>query len=558
MYKYKDKDMTKRIKIILLSIIILGSFFLRTYQINQIPPSLNWDEVSIAYNAYSILKTGHDEWGQFLPLHFKAFGEYKLPAQVYASIPGIIIFGLNEFGVRITPIIYGTLTVLLLFLLVWKMFENYYVALLSAFLLATSPWHIQLTRASFESSFSVFWILLGFWLLVKGFQNSKWLILSAIPLSVSIYTYNSARVFTPLFLAIILFLYRKTWWKFRKAVLLASIIFIGLMLPLIPFYLSGEGNARYKLVSITDEAGLIPRINESRGFSQLPPLIAHLVHNKVSYISFYFVRNYLVHFTPQFLFISGASHTHHNVQGMGELFKFQAPFILIGLYFLIKKKNQWRWMIMAWLLLAIVPVATTNDSIPNALRTLIALPVYQILTALGLYYFIFLVKKRPKLLMVSLVIILGVALIEFGIYLNQYYNNYPLKYSRDWQYGYKQVVNYIQENQNKYDEIIFSRTYGEPHIFTLFFLNYDPGKYQTNPHLERFSSHDWVWVLSFDKFYFPDLGDPGTTYQDIIAQNPNKRLLFIGKSGDFPTEKNKLLTVNFLNGQPAFVVVENQ
>ena len=59
----------------LLLIFIIGlSFFLRIYKVTSVPPSLNWDEVSIAYNAYSILKTGKDEWGDFLPLHFKSYG----------------------------------------------------------------------------------------------------------------------------------------------------------------------------------------------------------------------------------------------------------------------------------------------------------------------------------------------------------------------------------------------------------------------------------------------------------------------------------------------------
>src|SRR3990167_5517173 len=107
-----------------LSFVIVLAFFLRFYKITQIPPSLNWDEVAIGYNAYSILKTGKDEWGQFLPVHFKSYGEYKLPAQIYASIPGIAVFGLNELGVRITPVVYGTLTVLLLYFLTRALFGS--------------------------------------------------------------------------------------------------------------------------------------------------------------------------------------------------------------------------------------------------------------------------------------------------------------------------------------------------------------------------------------------------------------------------------------------------
>ena len=147
--------MSKRIFAILGLVLILA-FFLRFNKVTEIPPALNWDEVSIAYNAYSILNTGKDEWGVFLPIHFKAYGEYKLPAQIYASIPGIAFFGLNELGVRITPVVYGTLTVLLMFFLGRAIFQSSLVGIFAATLLAISPWHIHLTRASFESSFAVF------------------------------------------------------------------------------------------------------------------------------------------------------------------------------------------------------------------------------------------------------------------------------------------------------------------------------------------------------------------------------------------------------------------
>src|SRR3989344_3494255 len=126
--------------ILFLILIVAIAFFLRFYKVTEVPPSLNWDEVSIAYNAYSVMKTGKDEWGVTFPVHFKAYGEYKLPAQIYVSIPGIYLFGLNELGVRITPVIYGTLTVLAVFLLAKELFLSNTVGLLAAFLLSISPW----------------------------------------------------------------------------------------------------------------------------------------------------------------------------------------------------------------------------------------------------------------------------------------------------------------------------------------------------------------------------------------------------------------------------------
>ncbi len=542
-----------------LFLIVIAAFALRFYKVTEIPPALNWDEVSIGYNAYSILKTGKDEWGQFLPVHFKAYGEYKLPVQIYASIPAIAIFGLNELGVRITPVVYGTLTVLITFFLARALFQSELLGLIAAFLLAISPWHIQLTRASFESSFSVFWVELGIWFLIKGFSNKRWLIFSMIPFAISTFTYNSTLIFTPLFLFVILLVFHKTFIKMKRTILIAAIIFMILLLPETPYLLSGNRSSRYKLVSISDDAGLIPRINQNRGNSKLPQPLPRLVHNKITYIAFYFTENYLAHFTPQFLFISGAPHKQHNVQNMGELYLFQAPFLLLGLYLLFKRKNRHRYLLLSWILLVNVPVATTNDSIPNALRTAIANPFYQLITALGILEMInWLRNKNISLKIGALVVSIVILAVSLNYYFYQYYVVYPASFSRDWQYGYKQVVDYIGQHQNDYDLVVFSRYYGEPHMFTLFFLNYDPAKYQNNPNLDRFETFNWVWVLKFDKYYFPDLGDPGTHYADIIKQNPGKKILFIGKPGDFPADKQKLLTVDFLNGNEAFEIVDSK
>lgn len=542
---------------ILLIVIILIAFLLRFYRVTEDPPSLNWDEVSIAYNSYSILKTGRDEWGEALPLHFKAYGEYKLPAQIYTSIPAVAVLGLNELGVRLTPVLYGTLTVLILFFLTKTLFQNSAVGLLASFLLSISPWHIQLTRASFESSFATFWIVLGIWLLIKGFNDIKWLIISMFPLALSIYTYNSARVFTPLFIFALVVVYKKNFLKIPKFTILSLFTFFILLTPLLPFYLSGEGSSRYKLVSITDDPGLIPRINEQRESSDLPGFLPRLIHNRVSYISASIVKNYLAHFNPSFLFISGAPHKQHHVQGVGEMYLFQLPFVILGLYWLFKRNYKFKWLIILWVLLSIVPVSVTNDSIPHALRTLIVAPVYQIITALGIYFAYLFLKKRNLFIARLSLFCLGVVItVSVVLYLYNYYSIYPREYSRDWQYGYKQVVNYIKQYYDEYDVIVFTRHYGEPHMFVLFYLGYDPVKYQNSPNLIRFETYDWVRVLRFDKFYFPDLSDEGTRFKDIVSQNQGKKLLFIGKPGDFPKEHHRLKEISFLNGDLAFEIVE--
>ena len=165
-------------------------------------------------------------------------------------------------------------------------------------------------------------------------------------------------------------------------------------------------------------------------------------------------------------------------------------------------------------------------------------------------------KQKTNLPVASYLGSFIVVSVSVSLYLNNYYNVYPKLYSRDWQYGNKQVVDYIANHSNEYDQVVYTRTYGEPHMFTLFYLKVDPAKFQNDPKLFRFETYDWIRVLRFDKFYFPDLGDTGTHFEDIVRENPGKKILFIGKSGDFPKDKQRLLSAKFLNGDDAFDIVE--
>ena len=105
--------MTKPSRFILFVVVVVA-FVLRVYGIGNDPPALSWDEVSIGYNAYSILRTGADEHGRMFPIDaFKAYGDYKPPIPIYLTVPSVFLFGLSEFAVRVPVAIMGTLTVLL-------------------------------------------------------------------------------------------------------------------------------------------------------------------------------------------------------------------------------------------------------------------------------------------------------------------------------------------------------------------------------------------------------------------------------------------------------------
>ena len=96
------------VTLVFLTIVIFASF-LRLYKLGEVPGSLDWDEASLGWNAYSLFKTGTDEYGKALPVSIRSFNDFKPPLYVYAAIPTTAIFGLNEFSVRLPSAIAGIL-----------------------------------------------------------------------------------------------------------------------------------------------------------------------------------------------------------------------------------------------------------------------------------------------------------------------------------------------------------------------------------------------------------------------------------------------------------------
>ncbi len=67
----------------LLGLILVLALFLRIWQLDRVPPSLFGDELDVGYQAYSILKTGRDYMGNFLPIDIQSFAEYRTPLFIY-------------------------------------------------------------------------------------------------------------------------------------------------------------------------------------------------------------------------------------------------------------------------------------------------------------------------------------------------------------------------------------------------------------------------------------------------------------------------------------------
>lgn len=511
------------------------------------PPSLNWDETSLGYNAYSILKTGKDEWGRMFPISFEAFGDYKLPGYIYTLVPFIAILGLNEFATRLPSAIAGILSVLFLYLLVKKLTNQVSWALLSMALLAISPWHIFLSRIALEANLALFLFILGLYFFALGLKKSSFIIFSAICFGLTIFTYNSARVFIPLFILSLFVIFKDELVKFEfKSLIFSSILFIFISTAAV-LAIFQDSSSRYFWVAIVDQ-GAINHLNESRASAELPTFITNLVYNRYSYFLQHFTLNYLSHFSTEFLNLKGGTNYQFSLPNSGLMYIFEFPFLIFGLVKLFNRKKT-SLIFLLWLFLAPVSSAITREA-PHALRSIFMLGVLQILVGLGIYNFLELIKKYrfrfSRVIYVSIPLFFIVGLVFF---LYQYYVLYPQKYSQSWQYGSKQISLYIDKNKDKYQKVFITKKYGEPHIFYLFYNQYNPGKYQNNPTLVRYEKTNWRWVDGFDNLVF--LND----WEVVEKVKLEKNALLITTPNNFPEGSQILESVYFLDGDKAFDIV---
>ena len=568
-------------------LVIFIALLLRLWNFTGNPPSLNWDEVSLGYNAYSILESGKDEWGKTLPIIFQAYGDYKLPVYVYVLAPFVSVFGLNEFSVRFPSVLAGTLTVALTYLIVKKLFSRNdktskellgydltetqvnMLALISSFLVAVEPWSLFLSRPALEANLALCLFMTALYLFLRALSSFKYLPYSLLVFGLSVWTYNSYRIFTPLFLVLLFLLYKKELSDILKRKVLTVFCLLLTLLFFLPMFIQmivGVGQERYKKVAIIDD-GAIGQIVMLRDRYNFNPLVERLVFNRPTYFAYNFSKNMISHFSYKFLFGQGGSNYQFNIPNFGLLYKIDLIFLVVGIFCLIKKRSRTSTLLLMWLLLAAIPSSITREA-PQVLRSITVLPVPMILSSFGLVLtFKYLYKGKWGMLLAIVVTALYFVILfaSAGRYFTTYFNEYRKDYSWSWQYGYKQVIGYAKNNYEKYDRIIVTKKYGEPHEFFLFYLKWNPSSYQNDKNLIRFKQSDWFWVDRFDKFVFVNDWDiPKEEWQPFIMESGKEdvdcrsiRCLLITSPGNFPKTWNKLDTVNFLDGKPAFEVYEN-
>ncbi len=405
--------MMAKIILFFLFFYIFGWLFL-TFKITDVPPGINGDEAAIGYNAILVSRTGYDQNGRFLPLFISAFDltDWKQPVTFYSTVLAFKVFGSSFSLLREVSVFFVLVSATLIFLFSREIL-GIKAAFISLFIFMTIPAVLIQSHLALENIAPVPFIILWLWMLSKYQKNleSKYLLLSAIFLGISLFTYPGMRLIFPVFslmtIVLVYFLNRK---KRIKKIVLENLKFL-IVVSIFPIFMYSVKN-------------------------QYPGAI--LAYNRPHNIESYqqLILPYISSFDLSFLFIRGDSTSYHSTGKQGVFLLATLPLFAFGVLKIAQRKDPFLIFILLVFFLSPLLYGLVG-SIHRGSRLLVLLPTYTIIASVG---FIDLSKLRwqfvSKLL---IIIILGLVILNYADFVRDYWYEYPNRVKSEFAKPYHKV-----------------------------------------------------------------------------------------------------------------------
>lgn len=443
-------------KYFLLILILIFAGFLLFYKLNEIPAGLNNDQVSVGYNAYSILKTGADRYGMMHPLLFRSLGTYLLPLYTYLTVGVFALLGVTKVGISLVSVICGLLILLLTYLIFKNEDEDnkFPFSITITFILSFTPWLIFFSRSSIEVTLSLAFFLSGLYFLMGSLKKPYQFIIGCFLLGFPSWIYYSERLTVLIFLPIFLIVFRRALLRNKKIVLIGLVIFALTQAPNLFLLKTGAVTRRFSQVSYLSYGYFV---QNGSSFKNLP-------FGQLLYISKEFISRYISYFSPRSLFFDPDEQTLRSMPDLSVFYNWMIiPFILGIVSFVKSKKTDLDKVILILILVSIIPAALTVEPF-YTMRVILFLWAITVIITRG-------IAKFPKFLIVLLF-----AYSLFALY-RSYFVLFRYEREADFGHQYYELVNIIESNRNKNFVIDNSR---DPAIcIRIAFLTlYDPREFQ--------------------------------------------------------------------------------
>lgn len=479
-------------QVVLISILMLAAV-LRFWNLGNVPPSTSMDEASIGYNAYSVLKIGADEYGEFPLISQRGYDDWRRSTYLFLVVPFVALFDLHSISIRLPAAILSILTVWATYYIVLFLFSkrsefSYSVSLLATFLLAISPWHIYISRLGHESNTCLAFFILGLLFFLQGekSKSKSKIILSGIFFSLSVISYYSGQVFIPIFVIGLFFIFRKVLLAIIFSDKKTFISFFILLMFLIPMFKSTF--SENSLIRFQGTGILKPEVHYWERFQKQIDLrrkadinndiVGRIVYSKYSFLLKVFIEGYTAHFNPRWL-LTNSSAEPHKVPNLGLLYVWEILSITLGIIVLLSSNlldRKAKMLIFLWFFIAPLPAAIATQA-PHAMRSYNFLPTWQIFSAFGLVYIFYALRKFSIFILPAFAVLI---LISLSTFYKNYFIIFPKEQSRSFHYPLSKVIPYVITQQDDYQKVVFSNKDNlyQSYMLFLYYSKYDPLVYQ--------------------------------------------------------------------------------
>jgi predicted membrane-bound mannosyltransferase len=509
----------------LLMLVLLIGVLVRVGKFPALPPGLNQDEASSAYESYSLAETGKDRWGNTLPVYFPGWGSGQNVLLSYLTVPVVKTFGLTIFTARAVSLGLGLLTLPLLFFCLRPL--GRFPALLGTFLLAVVPWHFMLSRWALESNLVPFFMLLGCTTLSQALitQRRRWIIPSLLPFAVCLYAYGTTALVLPFLLGILLLLSFHQLKAQRGSWLWALGIFMLVATPFLLFFT--ENYLAKRNFAWTDSLFFATPLLPSTRISQVTS--GHWTNTVWQNLSF---------------MASGFDDgTSYNVlAGFKPLLSFTLPLAIIGLFIggwkFIKRRGKALYsahnivlVIFAAWGLASLTLFLSFDLNVNRFNHFylpcIVLAVWAIDNTINSF------KPNVPKRVIQLGVV-GWLALEGGLAIQKYFTTYaqgPIK--TDFNDGLQQAF-VVASQLWGIDQVRITEQMPLPYVYALFYLRYPPLQFQREA---KFSIENGTYkVKRFGKYVF---------FDDELS--PRRMYGYLSRKDEFPDTAERHRTVVYTN-----------
>lgn len=561
--------MNRKFYFSLLIVIVLIGTILRFTSLSSLPLGLQQDETSLGYNAYSILKTGKDEYGIPFPAHFIAFGEYKLPGYVYLSLPTVWLFGTTPLGIRFPSAFFGSMTILLIGCLANELFrekkQRKLLVVLSMATLALLPWHIFFSRGAFEVTPGLFFLTFSVWvgLVFRRTGRLAYVLISLLFAMAALYTYNTLRILAPILFVFIIFPAKR---HISHAPLFYKLLLgTGAVLFLFPFLLTfRDASQATKGTLITTSAVIKAQALEFRSYlTPLPDPIEKIFFSIPLLITTEYLHHIAQYLSVPFYFLTGSPHGNHGIGTHGYLYLFELPLCIVGLFTLRKLKNKT--VLYVWIIATILVAAATREA-PQATRSFFLIIPLSLIVATGTATLIDSIQSYKKwhiLFWTFSIIILGYSFISYAA---SYIYRFPSVYAKSWRYDDYLVAQYLKDHYEEYQTIIIDNNAGLIYSSLVYTMGFNPSEFQQTAERYPTDTEGFRPMKSFGKITYKDIDwdedllSPNTLFITTLNHQPETlspfMIITLPTRHIVAAEKEKI--IQFPVTDSSYVLIETQ